>query len=81
MDPNGEKIFANNPQLVEVEVYRLGDEMFDMSGVSGKVRSRLKKVTVKHPNSQGVISANLPFNDCYSLETVVLPEGTLAIGD
>ena len=35
MDPNGEKIFANNPQLVEVEVYRLGDEMFDMSGVSG----------------------------------------------
>ena len=81
MDPNGEKIFANNPQLVEVEVYRLGDEMFDMSGVSGKVRSRLKKVTVKNPNSQGVISANLPFNDCYSLETVVLPEGTLAIGD
>lgn len=81
MDPNGEKIFANNPQLVEVEVYRLGDEMFDMSGVSDKVRSRLKKVTVKHPNSQGVISAKLPFNDCYSLETVVLPEGTLAIGD
>ena len=81
MDPNGEKIFANNPQLVEVEVYRLGDEMFDMSGVSGKVRSRLKKVTIKHPNSQGIISANLPFNDCYSLETVVLPEGTLAIGD
>ena len=81
MDPNGEKIFANNPQLVEVEVYRLGDKMFDMSGVSEKVRSRLKKVTVKHPNSQGVISANLPFNDCYSLETVVLPEGTLAIGD
>ena len=81
MDPNGEKIFANNPQLVEVEVYRLGDEMFDMSGVSEKVRSRLKKVIVKNPNSQGVISAKLPFNDCYSLETVVLPEGTLAIGD
>ena len=81
MDPNGEGIFANNPQLVEVEVYRLGDKMFDMSGVSGKVRSRLKKVTIKNPNSQGVISAKLPFNDCYSLETVVLPEGTLAIGD
>ena len=81
MDPNGEGIFANNPQLVEIEVYRLGDKMFDMSGVSGKVRSRLKKVTIKNPNSQGVISAKLPFNDCYSLETVVLPEGTLAIGD
>ena len=37
MDPNGEGIFANNPQLVEVEVYRLGDKMFDMSGVSGIV--------------------------------------------
>ena len=81
MDPNGERIFANNPQLVEVEVYRLGDGMFDMSDVSDKVRSKLKKVTIKNPNSQGIISAKLPFIDCYSLETVVLPEGTLAIGD
>lgn len=79
MRPVGQKIFANNPQLTEVEIYMLGDYMFDITDTNKE--SHLKKVTIKNTNSFGAIAAEFPFNDCYSLETVVLPEGTLSIGE
>ena len=72
--PNGIRIFAENPRLTDVEVNMIGDYMFDND-------SLLKRVVIKNTNSHNAIAADFPFNDCYSLETVVLPEGVISIGE
>ena len=72
--PDGARIFADNPRLTDVEVNMIGDYMFENN-------SHLKRVVIKNTNSHNTIAAELPFGDCHSLETVVLPEGVLSIGE
>ena len=72
--PNGIRIFAENPRLTDVEVNMIGDYMFDND-------SHLKRVVIKNTNSHNAIAADFPFNDCHSLETVVLPKGVISIGE
>lgn len=71
---SGERIFADNPRISDVEIYRLGNYMFDNC-------HHLKRVVIKSADVNKEIAAEFPFNDCYSLETVVLPEGIISIGE
>ena len=71
---SGERIFADNPRISDVEIYRLGNYMFDNC-------HHLKRVVIKSADVNKEIAADFPFNDCYSLETVVLPEGIISIGE
>ena len=41
----------------------------------------LKRVVIKSADVNKEIAADFPFNDCYSLETIVLPEGIISIGE
>ena len=72
--PDGARIFADNPRLTDVEVNMIGDYMFENN-------SHLKRVVIKNTNPHNTIAAEFPFGDCLSLETVVLPEGVISIGE